>query len=159
MTIFGTLRPKQNNPVTWLRHNEENQIPCDTSIGVPFGYVGNGPFPNIFRTKSLLLLLFPTLAFYFVPSLGKHAQRPSGAANRLHLVREPNLLSRVCVASPSETKSIIVMSDVVSPASPAPAEGTGEASWGAAWKGQNRGESGVILVSCRPRAGSGITGD
>ena len=85
-------------------------------------------FPIFFTQNHYFCFYFLTLAFYFVPGLGKHAQRPSGAASRLHLVREQNLLSRVCVASPSETKRIIVMSDAVSSASLAPAEGTGEAS-------------------------------
>ena len=65
MTIFGTLWPKQNHPVIWLRHNGRKQTPCDSSIDVLFGYVDNGPFSNVFHTKSLLLLLLPYFGFLF----------------------------------------------------------------------------------------------
>ena len=60
--FFGTLWPKQNNPVIWVRHNGENK---HLATPLPFGYVSNGPFPNIFDTKSLLLLLFLYFGFLF----------------------------------------------------------------------------------------------
>ena len=75
MTIFGTLWPKQNHPVIWLRHNGRKQTPCDSSIDVLFGYVGNGPFPKIFTQNHYFCFYFLTLAFYFVPSLGKNKNK------------------------------------------------------------------------------------
>ena len=83
MTIFGTLWPKQNNPVIWLRHNGENKY-LATPLSMHFlDMLVMDLFPIYFTQNHYFCFYFLTLAFYFVPSLGKLpttqlSQRESG---------------------------------------------------------------------------------
>lgn len=55
--LRNTLRKKKDD--FFLRHNRENKHPATFSIRAVFGYIGTGPFSDVFHTDSLLLLLFP----------------------------------------------------------------------------------------------------
>ena len=71
MTIFGTLRPKQNNPVIWLRHNEKNKH-LATPLSLYFlDMLVMDLFPIYLIQNHYFCFYFFTFAFYFVPSLGK----------------------------------------------------------------------------------------
>ena len=69
LTIFGTLRPKQNNLVIWLRHNGENKH-LATPLSMYFlDMLVMDIFPIYFTQNHYFCFYFFTLAFYFVPSL------------------------------------------------------------------------------------------
>ena len=71
MTIFGTLWPKQNHPVIRLRHNGENKR-LATALSMYFlDMLIMDLFPIYFTQNRYFCFDFLTLAFYFVPSLGK----------------------------------------------------------------------------------------
>ena len=73
MTIFGTLWPKQNNLVILLRHNGENKH-LATPLSMYFlDMLVMDLFPIYFTQNHYFCFYFLTLAFYFVPSLGKEA--------------------------------------------------------------------------------------
>ena len=64
MTIFGTLWPKQNNPVMLLRHNGENKH-LATPLSMYFLDILVMDLFPLWFTKSLLLLLLPYFGFLF----------------------------------------------------------------------------------------------
>ena len=69
MTIFGTLWPKQNNPVIWLRHNGENKhLATHLSVYI-LDMLVMDLFPIFFTQNHYFCFYFFTLAFYFVPIL------------------------------------------------------------------------------------------
>ena len=71
MTIFGTLWPKQNNPVMLLRHNGENKH-LATPLSMYFlDMLVTDLCPIYFTQNPYFCVYFLTLAFYFVPSLDK----------------------------------------------------------------------------------------
>ena len=73
MTIFGTLWPKQNNLVIWLRHNGGNKH-LATPLSMYFlDMLVMDLFPIYFTQNHYFCFYFLTLPFYFVPSLGKEA--------------------------------------------------------------------------------------
>ena len=71
MTIFGTLWPKQNHPVIRLRHNGGNKHLATVLSMYFLDMLIMDLFPIYFTQNRYFCFYFLTLAFYFVPSLGK----------------------------------------------------------------------------------------
>ena len=82
MTIFGTLWPKQNNPVMLLRHNGENKH-LATPLSMYFlDMLVMDHFQIYFTQNHYFCFYFLTLAFYFVPSLDSRGRDTISRASR-----------------------------------------------------------------------------
>ena len=94
MTIFGTLWPKQNNPVIWLRHNGGNKHLATPLSVYLLDMLGTDLFPIYLTQNHYFYFYFFTLAFYFVPSLDNSA--PGAISGHSHAARSHPSRRRVC---------------------------------------------------------------